>query len=285
MTAVTVGMPVYNAAAYLDAALTSLTEQSFQDFTLLISDNASTDDTSDILAAWAEKDPRIKIVRQQENIGAAKNFEYVLEHAESEWFMFASHDDKWSPNYIEVLYNAALQNPETDLVVPRVTLFYEDGRESKTYPLPLHHFEKTGVGRIRGLLMSAHGSWFYGLHRRDKLIAVQKSVKRYGYVWGFDLVTMLPCFLSGRTAAGDEAVFSHLETDISRQRYRPSSLKDQWGIYRAFWREVCTALNDAPLTRWQKLALLPALVRYVDRHSCKFRRIVKSAVLYPFRKG
>lgn len=285
MTQITVGMIVYNGAGYLDETLASLCAQSFPDFTLLISDNASTDATPDILAEWAKKDSRIKIVRQPENIGAVKNFEYVLEHADSEWFMCAAHDDKWSPNYVEALYKTAVENPESNLIVPRVTLTQQDGSVYRSFPIPDHVFDQHGLKRIRLLLHHAHGSWFYGLHRTENFRKIYEPSKSFGHIWGIDMVILAPYLLSGKISANDDAVFSHLETGITWEKYKPRKLKDQWGIYRAFWREVFTALNDAPLTRWQKLALLPALVRYVDRHSCKFRRIVKSAVLYPFRKG
>lgn len=282
--AVTVGMPVYNAAAYLERALSSLAAQSFSDFNLLISDNASTDSTPEILQDWAARDPRIEIVRQRENIGAVKNFKYVLENSKSPWFMFAAHDDKWSSNYIEALYKKTLEQPATDLVVPRVVFFYPDGRAEKICPVPLDTFIKAGTARMRGLLRSAHGSWFYGLYRRKNLLAVQSLIKNYTYAWGADLVTLLPFLLSGRVAASDDAVFYHFETILSRQCYRPQTLEQQWGVYCAFWREVMSVMKTAPLTAGQKIALFPTLIRYTDSHSFKLHRILRTLIKHPFQK-
>ena len=65
-----IGLPVYNGARFLAAALDSLLAQSYRDFTLLISDNASTDETPQICAEFVARDPRVRYVRQPTNIGA-----------------------------------------------------------------------------------------------------------------------------------------------------------------------------------------------------------------------
>ncbi len=75
---VTIGMPVFNGAAYLEQAVHSLLEQTYGDFSLIISDNCSTDDTPAICARLREMDPRISYVRQNTNLGASGNFEFLL---------------------------------------------------------------------------------------------------------------------------------------------------------------------------------------------------------------
>ena len=76
---VSIGIPVYNGENYLAEALDSLLRQSFGDFELLISDNASTDRTQEICRAYAARDARIRYVRQDRNIGAGPNHNRVLE--------------------------------------------------------------------------------------------------------------------------------------------------------------------------------------------------------------
>ncbi|MEP4192202.1 MAG: glycosyltransferase, partial [Sneathiella sp.] len=66
---VTIGMPVYNAGAYLAEALESLLSQSFADFEIVVSDNCSTDNTREIVEVFAERDDRVRLIRQKENIG------------------------------------------------------------------------------------------------------------------------------------------------------------------------------------------------------------------------
>ena len=104
---VSVGMPVYNGGAYLGAALSSLCAQSRGDFELIISDNASTDESAAIAEGFATRDSRIRVVRQPENLGAIGNFHVVLKEARAPFFMWAASDDIWSPDWIERLLPVA----------------------------------------------------------------------------------------------------------------------------------------------------------------------------------
>lgn len=97
---VSIGMPVYNGEEYIRDALNSLLAQTFHDFDLIISDNASTDGTGEICLEYAQRDSRVVYVRQKENIGAAANFQFVLERAQASIFMWAAYDDKWAKNYL-----------------------------------------------------------------------------------------------------------------------------------------------------------------------------------------
>lgn len=107
---VSIGMPVYNGELFIREALDSLLAQTFTDFELVISDNASTDGTEAICREYNRKDDRIRYVRQTENRGAVANFRYVLDEAVGEYFMWAAADDMWSPNWLEVLMRHAKTN-------------------------------------------------------------------------------------------------------------------------------------------------------------------------------
>ena len=100
---VSIGMPVYNGAKFIRKALDSLITQTFTDFELIISDNASTDQTKKICKQYVAKDQRIRYSRQTENKGVAFNFNFVLEQAEGEYFMWAACDDLCEHNYITEL--------------------------------------------------------------------------------------------------------------------------------------------------------------------------------------
>ena len=108
---VSIGMPVFNGERTLLAALDSLLAQSFTDFELIISDNASTDQTESICREYAARDNRIRYVRQGTNIGAAANFKFVLAEARGEYFMWAACDDMRSPNFVEVNARFLSANP------------------------------------------------------------------------------------------------------------------------------------------------------------------------------
>lgn len=97
---VSIGMPVFNGENLISEALDSLLCQTFEDYELIISDNASTDRTELICRKYASKDERIKYYRHNVNQGAAANFQFVLQEARSEYFMWASHDDWWGCDFI-----------------------------------------------------------------------------------------------------------------------------------------------------------------------------------------
>ncbi len=118
---VSIGMPVYNGAQYIREALDSLLAQTFTDFELIISDNASSDATQAICSEYARRDPRIQYVRQSENKGAAANFKFVLDCAQAELFMWAAYDDLWAHNYM-MDATTLLANRNIDFVFPSFEL-------------------------------------------------------------------------------------------------------------------------------------------------------------------
>lgn len=117
---VSVGMPVYNGEPYIRDALESLLEQTFTDFELIISDNASTDGTEKICREYLERDNRIRYFRQVENRGATANFRFVLDQAVGEYFMWAASDDLQTPEFIKILAHALDQDPSLVCVMSDV---------------------------------------------------------------------------------------------------------------------------------------------------------------------
>lgn len=97
---VSIGMPVYNGERFIREALDSLLGQTFTDFELIVSDNASTDGTEVICREYAARDMRIRYVRHAANLGSIANFKFVLDEATGEYFMWAAADDKWMPAFI-----------------------------------------------------------------------------------------------------------------------------------------------------------------------------------------
>ncbi len=98
---VSIGLPVYNGEKFLKKRLDSILSQTLETFELIISDNASTDSTSQICKEYAKKDKRIIYERQKKNMGISWNFNYVLEKAKCEYFVWAAVDDIWLPEFLE----------------------------------------------------------------------------------------------------------------------------------------------------------------------------------------
>ena len=116
---VSIGLPVYNGGAHnkLPRALDSLLNQTYRNIELIISDNASTDDTERICREYAARDRRVRYVRQQKNVGLISNTQFVMEEARGEYFMLGSDDDWWRPQFIERLKGVLDANPSYSLVM------------------------------------------------------------------------------------------------------------------------------------------------------------------------
>jgi hypothetical protein len=97
---IAIGMPVYNGAVYLEAAVGSLLNQTEDNFQLLISDDCSQDQTLAICERFAARDPRIRLIRQDQHLGMTRNFNYVLQEAKSRFFMWAAQDDLWTEEFL-----------------------------------------------------------------------------------------------------------------------------------------------------------------------------------------
>lgn len=108
---VSIGMPVFNGERFIEKALDSILAQSYPHFELIISDNASTDRTGDICQRYAERDARIRYVRQSANKGASWNFRFVLDQSVGEYFMWAAADDWRYPNFINDAVSCFHEDP------------------------------------------------------------------------------------------------------------------------------------------------------------------------------
>ena len=120
-----IGMPVYNASKFLDNSITSLLNQSYKNFILIISDNGSTDDTKLICEKFLNKDKRIQYINHKTNRGYAWNFNFVLNQADSKYFMWAGADDVWHPNFIEKNLDFLEMNQNFVGSTSEVELFYK----------------------------------------------------------------------------------------------------------------------------------------------------------------
>ncbi len=126
--AVSIGLPVYNGAHWLPETIDSILGQTFGDFELVISDNASTDATRDVCNSYARKDPRVLYDRLPENRGAAFNYNRVFERARAPLFKWAGHDDLLDPTYLAACL-AAFEHagPDVVIVYPKTRIIDEHG--------------------------------------------------------------------------------------------------------------------------------------------------------------
>ena len=111
---VTVGIPTYNRAALLRESLESVLAQTYTSFRLVISDNASTDETADVVASYS--DPRIEYIRNEQNIGMIANFNRLIELAETEFLMLLPDDDCLYSDYLGSVIEILQRHPRAGLV-------------------------------------------------------------------------------------------------------------------------------------------------------------------------
>ena len=98
---ISIGMPVYNGEKFIRKCIESVLQQTYKNFELIISDNASTDSTSKICEEYLRKDNRITFVRQNKNMGQNWNFNFLLEKANGEYFVWVAADTIILPGFIE----------------------------------------------------------------------------------------------------------------------------------------------------------------------------------------
>ncbi|MBR2743798.1 MAG: glycosyltransferase family 2 protein [Clostridia bacterium] len=118
-------MATYNGEKYIRKQLDSILNQTYTNFRLLISDDASTDDTVNIIQEYQEKDMRIKLFIQPSNVGVKKNFEFLLRKVESNLYALADQDDIWLPEKLEKCV-IKMQEDNSDLVFSDLKLINED---------------------------------------------------------------------------------------------------------------------------------------------------------------
>jgi len=164
-----IGLAVYNGENYLAESLDALLGQSYEDFELIISDNASTDGTAGICRRYAERDSRIRFIRQPQNIGLAPNHNFVARQARGELFKWASHDDLYARDLLQRCVEALDENPHVVLAHSWTALVDDSGAVVKQLEYPLDTASPRVPERFRSMLFADGGDDVYGVIRADVL--------------------------------------------------------------------------------------------------------------------
>ena len=151
-------LPAWRSAGFIQETLDSLAAQTYSNLHILISDDASPDDTVEICEAFARDRPNVRVIRQPRNLGWIGNVNCLLRQASGDYYFFAFHDDVLKPQYVERLVDALEKNPQavvsfSDLITEEV-----DGRVGRQEYTAL---EGVSSARIRGQwLASRDGVWW-----------------------------------------------------------------------------------------------------------------------------
>jgi len=146
-----IGLPVYNGARFLVQAVDSLLAQSYRNFTLLISDNASGDETQALCQRYAASDERIRYIRQPINIGAPANWNFVANQAEGKYFKWATANDECAPGMIEECVEALEADPSAVLCQGKTCLVDEESDAREIYQKDLALLDERPSSRLYDL--------------------------------------------------------------------------------------------------------------------------------------
>jgi len=271
---VTIGMPVYNGSKYIRRAMDSLLSQTFEDFELIISDNASDDNTLEILKEYTAKDKRIILHRQNINIGAIGNFRFVLSQAKGKYFMWAACDDWWNSQFILSLKTALDRHPDYGVAMSSLVRVKEDGSfydeiiyTQKDDPTMLGY-----KALFRRMLKIDTGNslhfFIYGLFRTKLLKQIMQ--RPFPNCMASDRVVMSEIALVARYFAIHEILHQRTiyDTEIV-DRYQGDEIGRLWKDDKKFTRyivKMVTHLMTSPaITVARKLSITPLLLVFFYR--------------------
>jgi glycosyltransferase involved in cell wall biosynthesis len=164
-----IGLPVYNGEKYLAESLDALLGQTYEDFELIISDNASTDGTADICRRYGKQDSRVRYICQQRNIGCAPNHNYLVNEARGELFKWASHDDLYARDMIRLCVEALDELPHVVLAHSWTAFIDGSGAVTKLCQYPLATASPHAPERFRSMLFDKGGDDDGGVIRTSVL--------------------------------------------------------------------------------------------------------------------
>jgi len=181
---VIIGLPVYNGQKYLGSAIESHLAQSFGDFSLVISDNGSTDATPDICNDYAMKDKRVKFLRSAENRGLLWNHRRVMEAIESpkQYFRWAGGDDIMEPALLQTMVSVLETRPEVVAVMPDTKNIDGEGEIIGSMAPTLDLQSTNAYERARKIRLASYQHVIaYGLLRASTLEAMRTGPNYIGW--------------------------------------------------------------------------------------------------------
>jgi glycosyltransferase involved in cell wall biosynthesis len=223
---VSIGVPVFNGEDYLAAALDSLLAQTYSDFEIIISDNASTDGTRVICEDYVKRDRRVRYYRQPRNVGASGNYNRTFELACGEYFKWHAHDDVCAPTFLERCVAGLDANPEAVLSFSKTRFIDVQGRYVCDYDHPLNLATKDRYERFLQFVQPGHiVVETFAVMRADPL---RKTPLIASYI-GSDLVLLGELALRGSFVVVPEYLFFHREhPHRSMHAHRDPEARTKW---------------------------------------------------------
>lgn len=280
MARVGIGVPVFNGGSLLRESLECLRTQSFEDFEVVIGDNASDDETADICAEFAARDARFRHVRRPANIGSLRNFQALCADSDAPLFCWRAYDDLSAPDYLEKLVALFDAAPAAGLAVADIRTLIDDRDRPRMRPWRQPP-RRPRIVRIAHQLRTARASWIYGLWDRTAMVAIQARVHAaYPPAWGWDYLAMLPIILDGRVIGTNGTYFEQRifrsGTTIDERRSKLPTVaawRDMRTAYAALCREF---VRERDFSVAERAALAPLIGSYIDRTCVSRWRLMRA---------
>jgi glycosyltransferase involved in cell wall biosynthesis len=269
---VSIGLPVYNGAAFLGEAIESILAQTFRDFELILSDNASTDATPEICQTYAARDPRIRYFRNETNIGGAGNFSRVFRLGRGEYFKWAADDDVIAPEFVERCVEVLDRDPSLALCFSKMQIIDSVGRVvRRRYDNGLKRLgSERAHERFADMLLTGHGCFHsFGLARAS-LVAQTPLFASY---IGSDRSYLAELSLRGRFFELEEDLFGlrdHADRSVKALPFYermawvdPSAIGRPSFPHWRLLREYGKSIRRSPLARGEKLRCAAVLGRWL----------------------
>lgn len=147
---VSILIPTYNRATYIRSALDSALNQSYPNLEIIVHDDASSDNTKEVLSRY--HDPRLRIIRTEDNHGMIGGWNYIVKKARGKYIKFLASDDLLAPTCVAELVSAALSHPNSAIVTSQRKFINEQGRVVKKMGLANKSVVVDGIQHARWIL-------------------------------------------------------------------------------------------------------------------------------------
>jgi glycosyltransferase involved in cell wall biosynthesis len=287
---VSIGMPAYNAERTIRASIEALLAQTFGDFELIVSDNASTDGTWAVIEDCARRDPRIVAVRQDRNIGANANYSAVFRLARGRYFKWASSNDWCSPRFLEACVSHLEAHADVVLAQPRTRLFESAPESGADYDGDVAFDADDPVERFTAAATTMRlNNAMNGVVRADAL----RRTRLIEHYPGADVVLVGQLALMGRIALLPERLF-HRRMDgatatrlmsaeaVQRHHYPTPTLRSLFPTWR-FAAGWLRAVLSSGLPFADTCRGLQRVLRMIYWKRADLRRDLGEALRYPVR--
>ncbi len=262
---VSIGLPVYNGAAHIGEAIESILKQDFDDFELIIVDNASTDNTVEICEEFVAKDPRVTLHRNEKNLGASPNFNKAFHLSRGKYFKWLAYDDWVEPSYLRKCVELLDSRPDVSLCQTLTTIYTEDGEFVRNYPERIKAMSDDPRSRFMSILRDVTQLYqVFGVMRRDMLA----ETMLIGSNPAADHTTVAEMALRGKIYMIQEHLNANRNTKSvrtardERNWWDASKRKGHRPKYTLLLLQHLKAIRNSDLSRRQKWLLSTQTLRY-----------------------